>query len=565
MNRKFYVKNIEVLVSEIGLLIAILLCAMSLFEILDTSVGTVSMMLIPIFAIISLIFEVQKSKIKRKMKNNGEYKSNKGNIKGKITAIIVIAISCILISGALCLVGIYGRIEAEQLYFTFVQPVTGTSTNIIMQAVIFISVGCLILFPLIFHLYKIVSNDFNYCRINEKKIKKNRKFSFLIPLISFICASALFVDCFDVVNLIKYQMASGAFFEEHFINAKDVDIVSPEQKRNLIIIFAESMESSYTSAENGGIMKENLIPNLTKLAEENINFSNTEKLGGALPITGTQWTTAGITSQLFGVPLKIQGNTYGDNFKFLEGAYGIPDILKQEGYTELSIKGSEIEFGGLKGLIDTHMTGKYFDFNTAKEEGYISKDYKVFWGFEDIKLFEYSKKEIEKAYNESKPFFITIETVDTHFPGYVCSECKLTGEDKYTTSIKCSDKQISDFVEWASNQEWYDNTTIAIIGDHLTMKKDYIKAESYTRTTYNCIINSVNQNKEHIKNRKFAETDLCPTILSAMGYEIKGNKMGIGTDLFSGTKTLLEEIDIETINEGLRERSKCYEKEILCQ
>lgn len=36
----------------------------------------------------------------------------------------------------------------------------------------------------------------------------------------------------------------------------------------------ESMESSYTSKTNGGTQTDNLIPNLTRLGEKNINFSN---------------------------------------------------------------------------------------------------------------------------------------------------------------------------------------------------------------------------------------------------------------------------------------------------
>ena len=46
----------------------------------------------------------------------------------------------------------------------------------------------------------------------------------------------------------------------------------------------ESMESSYADQEDGGIMDDNYIPNLTKLAKENINFSDKAdgKLGGQL-------------------------------------------------------------------------------------------------------------------------------------------------------------------------------------------------------------------------------------------------------------------------------------------
>ena len=49
----------------------------------------------------------------------------------------------------------------------------------------------------------------------------------------------------------------------------------------------ESMESSYADEENGGLLQENLIPNLTNLASGNVNFSSTEKLGGGIDLAGT--------------------------------------------------------------------------------------------------------------------------------------------------------------------------------------------------------------------------------------------------------------------------------------
>ena len=36
--------------------------------------------------------------------------------------------------------------------------------------------------------------------------------------------------------------------------------------------------------------------------------------------------------------------------------------------------------------------------------------------------------------------------------------------------------------------------------------------------------------------------DLFPTTLSSMGVEIEGNKLGLGTDLFSNEETLMEKL-----------------------
>lgn len=48
----------------------------------------------------------------------------------------------------------------------------------------------------------------------------------------------------------------------------EVKITFPDKKKNLIYIYLESMEMTYSDIENGGGFTYNLIPELTKLAEE---------------------------------------------------------------------------------------------------------------------------------------------------------------------------------------------------------------------------------------------------------------------------------------------------------
>ena len=80
--------------------------------------------------------------------------------------------------------------------------------------------------------------------------------------------------------------------------------------------------------------------------------------------------------------------------------------------------------------------------------------------------------------------------------------------------------------------------------------------DKYVRTTYNCIINPVNT-PINSKNRVFSSLDMLPTTLSAIGVEIKGDRLGLGTDLFSSTPTLCEELGVEKYQEEL-ERNNEY-------
>ena len=47
-----------------------------------------------------------------------------------------------------------------------------------------------------------------------------------------------------------------------------MNITFPEQKRNLIYLYLESMESTYADKASGGAFDKNYIPELTQLAGE---------------------------------------------------------------------------------------------------------------------------------------------------------------------------------------------------------------------------------------------------------------------------------------------------------
>ena len=84
--------------------------------------------------------------------------------------------------------------------------------------------------------------------------------------------------------------------EDNYVNPSQTTITFPEKKRNLIYIYLESMESTYSDKKDGGAYDHNFIPALTNLALDNINFSNSDKLGGAYPTTGTTFRPSTVSS-----------------------------------------------------------------------------------------------------------------------------------------------------------------------------------------------------------------------------------------------------------------------------
>lgn len=106
------------------------------------------------------------------------------------------------------------------------------------------------------------------------------------------------------------------------------------------------------------------------------------------------------------------------------------------------------------------------------------------------------------------PFNLTMLTVDTHFEdGYECELCPDTfGKNQYANVMACSSKQVKAFVDWVSEQDFAENTTIVISGDHPTMDSDFCENvdSSYVRKVYTTYINPAVQKetdkKENIQH-----------------------------------------------------------------
>ncbi len=379
------------------------------------------------------------------------------------------------------------------------------------------------------------------------------------------------IYCAFKIGLIRYltdQFRNSDLYEQEYSDPNKIKIAFPAKKRNIIHIFAESMEATYFLKEDGGNSSENIIAPLAKLAKENISFSNGDLLGGGNVLKGTGYTTAGIASQHGGIPLFVP--LFYPSFKkgrsFYHGAKTLEDILKDEGYAQEFIIGSKAKFGGREFYFDDHGNAKIFDLDQAKKEGLLDKDYHVFWGYEDAKLFAFAQEEITKLSQGDKPWSATILTVDTHHPyGYLDSDVPHLYSDRLSDIIAMSAERIAGFIEWAKSQSWYDDTLIVISGDHTSMAAEYIHKHydrQYERTFINIFINSTAKS-EHFKNRRFASFDMYPTILSALGAQIESGRLGLGTDLFSDRKTLLERQGMDRLQKELTKRSKYYEKKIL--
>ena len=271
-----------------------------------------------------------------------------------------------------------------------------------------------------------------------------------------------------------------------------------------------------------------------------------------------------MVAQTSGVPLKvISFNAYHDYGDSLPGVYALGDVLKDNGYKNYLMLGSDASFGGRRDYFTTHGNYEIYDYLYALDNNWIDSDYYVWWGYEDKKLFEFAKKELTKISKQDEPFNFTLLTADTHFTdGYVDEDCEKNFDTKYPNAYHCSDYMINEFIKWIKKQSFYKDTTIVIAGDHLTMQGNVFDLDNYNRTIYNTFINSKVKTKNN-KNRLFSSFDLYPTTLASLGVKIDGDKLGLGVNLFSDQKTILEEYGITYVNNEIKKKSFFYDNVLL--
>ena len=343
------------------------------------------------------------------------------------------------------------------------------------------------------------------------------------------------------------------FIAQNYVDPSTVKIIFPEKKRNLVFIFLESAEMTYADVGSGGAFEKNVIPELTELSLENENFSGEDHvLNGGISLPGSNWTAGAMFAMATGAPLKvpINGNNIKSEENYFPKMWSIGTILQNEGYRQELLIGSNASFGGRDLFYKGHGDFDIRDYRYAVEKGRIPEDYKVFWGYEDEKLFQFAREDLLEMAADDKPFNLTMLTVDTHFEdGYRCRLCRDEFGEQYADAFACSSRQVTEFVKWIRQQDFYEDTTIVVCGDHPTMDKDFCKKvpEDYQHKTYVAIINGVDPDQNSRKNtfREYSTMDLFPTSLAAMNVQIEGDRLGLGTNLYSDRETLIEEYGLE--------------------
>lgn len=514
----------------------------------------------------------------RKIDETGKMPQKKWYIHQNISLYLIWILFAILLVAEEYVLSSFSGITIDQLVFHMNTNLEGSNWSTflptLIQAGLYILIaviGCTIVTFIQKYFIK-KANRYRKFNLKAKEMIKEYSLNFITTLCGFIAICIVLVSLADNYYLIDYLAArriDTEIYDKYYIDTATVELTFPEKKKNLVYIYMESMEMSLADESHGGGKSVNVIPELTDIALENDCFNgDTDILNGARSLYNSTWTIAGLVAQTSGLPLGINHvltNNINSISSFMPGATTLGDILEKEGYHNVFMLGSDAKFGNRDVYFKEHGNYDIDDYYWARNNNKLpDKSYYVWWGYEDDKLFTYAKEELTSLAESDEPFALSLLTVDTHFVnGYLCDDCPDTFTSQYSNVLACSSKKVSELVEWIEAQPWGEDTVIVLNGDHLCMDSKYYEdmPDDYERKTYTAIINS--SKKEPDTTRLYSTMDLFPTTLSAMGVTIKGDRLGLGTDLYSDTPTLLEELGENYLNYELSLNSTFYDKNIL--
>lgn len=339
--------------------------------------------------------------------------------------------------------------------------------------------------------------------------------------------------------------------EEDFIEPNIIS--SPKIKKNMILVYLESVERTYKNLD----VTKNEFEILGNYEDKNLSFRNVGQ------ISGTHFTLGGLVATQCGIPYYTKGildlrKKMKQNVDINVGINEVfpsitclGDILSNDGYTASYINGSDLNVFSKGLFFENHGYERVFGINVL--ENYELEPMQNVWGLNDEYVFDKVKNEIKLLSEQDNPFLLSMLTISTHGPdAFLDTTCEKTGEEAslIPSAIKCSAEHVASLVQYVEDLGIADETMIVVMSDHLAMKNtvfDHLKSRNASRRNYFVVLNGENKK---IITKPATAMDIFPTLLNLAGYELEKEGANFGRSLMSDSQTLVERLGLETTNQA---------------
>ena len=302
-----------------------------------------------------------------------------------------------------------------------------------------------------------------------------------------------------------------------------IEVDSAADPKSLVLIFAESLEATYSLAD---VFDGDLTPRLTALARQGTTFEDIRQ------VNHTESTVTGMVGALCALPLRSPMgwehlNTVLPNVDLpLPGAACLGDILSAHGYRTVFLGGAPLAFAGKGDFLAAH--GIQERYGTPELLPRLAEpSYRSGWGVYDDTLFDFAMDRLEElsAVDEpdstESPFALLLLTLDTHHPkGFPSASCPARNDEgsDMEFAIRCSDKLIADFVE--TTRARFDDVVVALFSDHLAHRNELFATLRKNADARRLRFAVWGPDVEAVRvERRGTHFDVMPTLLDFLGFE----------------------------------------------
>ena len=312
-----------------------------------------------------------------------------------------------------------------------------------------------------------------------------------------------------VTSIIRHILNKATDTRKISYTSRIVDNKQPENKMNVVLISVESLSAEFLGSFGNN---QHITPELDKLAETGMLFTN-------LYASGTR-TVRGLEALSLCIP-PTPGQSIvkrPDN----RNLFTLGSVFRSKGYHSRFIYGGYGYFDNMTEFFSNN--GYEVTDRSALSDSEIH--YSNIWGVADEDLFTLSIRELDKDYQNGKPFFAQIMTVSNHRP-YTYPEGRIDIPSKTSRegAVKYTDYAIGKFIRGARQKPWFFNTLFVIVADHCASSagKVELPVDRYH-------IPMIFYAPGHIAPSRFekltAQLDIGPTILGYLNFSYHSKFFG---------------------------------------
>ncbi len=198
------------------------------------------------------------SRNRRRNRRGKRKKVTKAGVIGTVFTILLLVLAVFLGLTSRWAYKTWPKLNIEETIYHLTAPIEGTGGGIIEGFLLTCLLPSLVLLAV--------------CVFYAVRNQGKKAFFRLKQAVALVSAAAIAVECgiawnrLGVGTFIRNQTTDDPFIEENYADPAKTAMEFPEKKRNLVYIFLESMENTFTDFEHGGGFENNYIPETAALS-----------------------------------------------------------------------------------------------------------------------------------------------------------------------------------------------------------------------------------------------------------------------------------------------------------